>query len=183
MSAQGPGDSTAAILAQLTEQASAIVALQPLAGQVKDLRAEVKRLSSDEDKEAKEGYHPGPAPRWWLRGDPALTGEQQEQLAKALVTIRGWITDIYRPMYGHLAETLPRCWDRHPLCLITLDWLSELWQALYLQPKRASLAMQADFSIRLLPSAAEQMAREAEDCGHQPPRAPQAGADPWAGTP
>jgi hypothetical protein len=157
----GPGgELLQTILQQLAEQAEAIAGLQ-----AKVPAQDGKPGAGNEDKE--DGYQPRPAPRWWLRGDPVLTGEQQEELAEALTFLQGWVKDIYRPMYGHLAETLPACWDRHPLCLMTMDWLAELWSVLYLQPSRASLTMQADFQTRLLPAAAEQMARECEDCGHQ----------------
>ena len=37
------------------------------------------------------------------------------------------------------------CWEQHPLCLYTLDWLSELWSVLYLDPgpQRRTLAAQS----------------------------------------
>ena len=72
------------------------------------------------------------------------------------------------PGYGQIAATLPPCWDQHTLCLYTLDWLSELWSTLYLDPERSprTLAAQAEWQTRLLPAAAEQMAREATRCTH-----------------
>ena len=54
------------------------------------------------------------------------------------------------------------------MCLFTLDWLSELWSVLYLDPDRnaAALAAQAEWQTRLLPAAAEQMTLEASSCPH-----------------
>ena len=75
--------------------------------------------------------------------------------------LRAWVEQIYLPGYGHLAAALPPCWEHHLLCLYTLDWLSELWSALYLdtRPRHAArLAAQAEWQTRLLPAAADQMA-------------------------
>jgi hypothetical protein len=82
--------------------------------------------------------------------------------------LRAWVEQIYRPGYGQIAATLPSCWEQHTLCLYTLDWLSELWSFLYLDPERtaASLAAQAEWQTRLLPAAAEQMAFDATGCPH-----------------
>jgi hypothetical protein len=67
---------------------------------------------------------------------------------------------------------LPACWESHPLCLYILDWLSELWSVLYLNPGRGgdTLAAQGEWQTRLLPAAAEQMASEASGCDHSPAR-------------
>jgi hypothetical protein len=63
---------------------------------------------------------------------------------------------------------LPSCWERHPVCLYTLDWLSELWSLLYVAPQRDGpiLAAQAEWHTRLLPAAADQMSHEASGCDH-----------------
>ena len=116
----------------------------------------------DDDGEAKV-YRPSPAPRWWK-----LEGDARDE---ALAKLRAWVEQIYRPMYGHLA-TLGPCWQNHPLCLFTLDWLSELWSVLYLQSRRTAsvLAGQAEFQTRLLPAAAEQLATETARCEHAQPR-------------
>ena len=86
----------------------------------------------------------------------------------ATTRLRAWVEQIYRPGYGHLAAALAACWDQHPLCLYTLDWLSELWSVLYLQPRRTAgtLAGQAEWQTRLLSAAADQMARETRRCAH-----------------
>ncbi len=108
------------------------------------------------------GYQPVPPPRWWK-----LTGPERQA---AVDRLSAWVEHIYQPSYGRLAATLPPCWQHHPLCLFTLDWLSELWSALYLNPTRngAALAGQAEWQTRLLPAAAEQMALEATGCRHTP---------------
>jgi hypothetical protein len=81
------------------------------------------------------------------------------------------VEQVYRPSYGHLAGTLGPCWDQHPLCLFGLDWLMELWSALYLIPERdtSGLAGQAEWQIRLLPALAEQMHLETRRCQHREP--------------
>jgi len=95
-------------------------------------------------------------------GSAGLAGE----LAKDIRRLRDWASRVYLPGYGYLAATLGPCWDQHPLCLYTLDWLSELWQVLYLTPRRtaSTLAAQAEFQTRLLPAAAAQMHAETSGC-------------------
>jgi hypothetical protein len=109
---------------------------------------------------ADDGYQPVPPPRWWK-----LTGADREH---AVDRLGAWIDQIYRPGYGRLAAALPPCWREHPVCLYALDWLSELWSVLYLNPERtaAALAAQAEWQTRLLPAAAEQMTVEASNCPH-----------------
>ena len=103
---------------------------------------------------------PARAPRWWK-----LHGEEREE---ALGRLRAWVEQVYRPGYGHLASALGPCWEQHPLCLYGLDWLMELWSALYLAPSRAApiLASQAEWQTRLLPALAEQMHIETARCQH-----------------
>ena len=108
-----------------------------------------------------EGYRPSPAPPWWWK----LHGQGRDEAAAKLA---GWVEQVYRPGYGHLAASLGDCWDQHPLCLYVLDWLSELWSVLYLAPARTpgTLAGQAEWHTRLLAAAAEQLARETHGCAH-----------------
>jgi hypothetical protein len=135
-------------------------ALEGVDVQVTSLAAEFGDIVPD-DGTAKV-YRPGPAPQWWK-----LHGTARDE---ALARLRAWVEQIYRPMYGHLA-TLGPCWQNHPLCLFTLDWLSELWSVLYLQRSRNDrvLAGQAEFQTRLLPAAAEQLAAETARCEHAQP--------------
>ena len=109
-------------------------------------------------------YQPVPAPRWWQ-----LDGTEREE---ALNRLRAWVEQVYRPGYGHLAA-LGTCWDQHPLCLYGLDWLMELWSALYLTPERkpSTLASQAEWQTRLLPALAEQLYLETTRCEHNRPSA------------
>jgi hypothetical protein len=109
-------------------------------------------------------YQPAPAPRWWTLDGP----ERRDALAR----LRAWVDQVYRTGYGHLAATLGTCWDQHPLCLYGLDWLMELWSALYLAGDRdpATLVSQAEWQARLLPALAAQMHAETSHCHHtQPP--------------
>jgi hypothetical protein len=84
----------------------------------------------------------------------------------AVLRLRAWVEQVCQPGYGHLAATLPPCWEHHPLCLYTLDWLSELWSALYLEPTRTggTLAAQAEWQTRLLQTAISQMSADARNC-------------------
>ncbi len=112
------------------------------------------------DCDRDEAYQPIPAPRWWQ-----LTGAERD---KAIARLRAWAEQIYLPGYGRLAAALPLCWHQHPLCLYTLDWLSELWSVLYLTPDRtaSTLAGQAEWQTRYLPAAADQMLTETSTCEH-----------------
>src|ERR1700683_1676818 len=136
-------------------------ALDGLDGQVAALASQLTELTG-RDGEDRESYQPGPSPRWWRLGD----GEREAAVGR----LRAWVEQVYQPGYGHLAAALPPCWELHPLCLYTLDWLSELWAALYLDPQRAAstLAGQAEWQTRLLPAAAAQIARDTSCCRHGP---------------
>jgi hypothetical protein len=120
------------------------------------------------------GYNPEPAVQWWAKD---LSDEDR---AQAVTRLRGWVQRIYRPHYGHLAARLGDCWEQHPLCLVQLDWASELWSVLYLRPTRTAgvLSSQAEFGTRILPAVAEQLAQETSGCGH---RKASAAASSWAG--
>ena len=51
--------------------------------------------------------------------------------------LRAWVKHVCRPrLQEDRRGPLPPCWEQHPFCLYTLDWLSELWSALYLAPQR-----------------------------------------------
>jgi hypothetical protein len=112
------------------------------------------------------GYRPAAAPKFWKPADPGRD--------EAVARLRSWVERVYRPGYGHLAAGLGECWEQHPLCLYLLDWLSELWSVLYLQPSRTAgtLAGQAEWHTRLLAAAADQLARETRSCPHSPGRQP-----------
>jgi hypothetical protein len=124
------------------------------------------RLSQDPAGEQPDGYQPGPAPAWWT----LAPGERQEPLAR----LRGWVEQVYRPGYGHLAAGLAPCWQAHDLCLYGLDILAALWQVLYLQPGRTPglVSAQAEYQARILPALAAQLAAETARCGHPRTTAP-----------
>jgi len=149
-------------------QAALLDTLDGLDQQVAALATQLTEIAApdgtDEDSEA---YQPVPAPRWWK-----LDGADREQ---ALDRLRAWVEQIYRPGYGHLAHALGPCWEQHTLCLYGLDWLMELWSALYLTPWRRppALASQAEWQTRLLPALAEQMYVETTRCQHGTPAARQ----------
>jgi hypothetical protein len=146
-------------------QAAILSSLDGLDKEVATLAARITGLAhamaSEEDSRPDTGgYQPTPTPRWWK-----LQGEARDE---ALTRLRAWVEQIYRPSYGHLAAALGSCWDQHPLCLYGLDWLMELWSALYLAGERDAplLASQAEWQTRLLPALAEQMYLETTRCQH-----------------
>ncbi len=146
----------------LDRQAAIVEALDGIDIQVAALARQLAELADDDEQDADEArdYRPVPSPRWWK-----LIGADRDA---ALDRLRAWVEQIYRPGYGQLAAMLPACWERHPLCLYLLDWVSELWSVLYLGPRRdgRTLAAQGEWQTRLLPAAAEQMAFETRNCHH-----------------
>lgn len=160
MSANDPADVVTGLMLQLTQHAERLALLDR---QVPALASQLSQLASagnlEEDSDA---YQPEPVPQWWK-----LEGAERD---KALNRLRAWVEQVYRPGYGHLAATLAPCWDQHLLCLYGLDWLMELWSALYLTAERktSTLASQAEWQIRVLPALAEQLHRETASCdrGH-----------------
>ena len=141
------------------EHAQAVTAIADLDRRVTDLASHSAGATADADGGGEDAaYRPVPAPALWKPDDPGLE--------EAVTRLRAWVGQVYRPGYGHLAAALPACWDQHPLCLYLLDWLSELWSVLYLQPDRtpATLAGQAEWHTRLLPATASLMAAEARRC-------------------
>ncbi len=113
-------------------------------------------------------YHPGPAVRWW---DPDLPAGDRE---KAMARLRGWVEVIFRGQYGHLGAKLGSCWEQHPLCLIELDWASELWRVLYKRATRSAgiVNSQAEYGTRILPALADQRPAETNGCAPQRPQVP-----------
>jgi hypothetical protein len=154
----------------VADQGTVLASLDGLGEDVATLAAQVASLLPPAPG---PGYRPIPAVQWWAIED--------EERQKAVARLRDWVTRIYRPHYGHLAAMLADCWEAHPLCLVQLDWASELWSVLYLQRTRNArdLAAQAEFGTRILPAVSEQLGAETSRCHHR--RAP-AAANGWAGT-
>jgi hypothetical protein len=155
-----------------TRQAALLETLDGLDQRVAALTTRLAHMTAaTKGDEEDETYTVAPTPRWWK-----LDGTERDE---ALNRLRAWVKQIYRPGYGQLAATLAPCWDQHPLCLYGLDWLMELWSALYLAPGRkpSTLASQAEWQIRLLPAIAEQLHQETTRCEHdRPASAPRAQA-------
>jgi hypothetical protein len=152
----------AALVTQLqgttASHTQALAALDGLDRQVAGLTAAAGHGPGGDGEQA--AYQPSAAPKFWRLGGPARDA--------AIGKLRAWVEQVYRPGYGHLAASLGDCWEQHPLCLYTLDWLSELWSVLYLAPARTAgtLAAQAEWHTRLLAAAAEQLTRETRGCAH-----------------
>jgi hypothetical protein len=140
----------------LAEDTAAMARLEALDRQVTELTDRLAECSED----GGGGYQPSPAPAWWK----LTAAERRPPLAE----LRAWVEQVYRPGYGHLAATLGSCWEEHDLCLYGLDLLSQLWSALYLQPRRSTalLSAQAEYQARILPALATQLMTETTRCGH-----------------
>jgi hypothetical protein len=156
---EGGGALTAALMTlskhgdQLREHDRILASLGGLAETVEQLAEELPV-----GKRSGPAYDPIPAVQWWR-----LDGDER---AEAIGRIRSWVDHIFRPMYGHLAAQLGECWPSHPLALMTLDWLSELWSVLYLDTERDAriLTAQAEYSVRIMPAAAAQLGTETAGC-------------------
>ena len=180
------GDGLASALA---DQAAILTSLEGIDQRIAALTSEYAAAGhgdSGEGDSAGEDRTPQPRPArpWWrMTSDAALAQQVRAlladettsgagsaglagELAKDIRRLRDWANRVYLPGYGHLAANLGPCWDQHSLCLYTLDWLSELWQVLYLTRRRSAstLAAQAEFQTRLLPAAAAQMHAETSGC-------------------
>src|SRR5260370_30697408 len=108
-------------------------------------------------------YTPIQTPRFWR-----LDGEEK---ASAVARLRAWVEQVYQPVFGHVARSLPGCWEQHPFCLTVLDVASELHSCLYLQPRRNQglLSGQGELLTRLMPALADLMARDTAVCGEVHP--------------
>jgi hypothetical protein len=138
----------------LQDDTPALTRLEALDRQVTDLAAQLTGADASPGD-----YRPDPAPTWWKLA-PA---DRQEPIAR----LRAWIEQVYQPGYGHLDATLGPCWPSHDLCLYGLDILSNLWSALYLQPRTTRLLSgQAEYQARILPALAAQLMTETSSCGH-----------------
>jgi hypothetical protein len=148
--------------ADIRGQADRTARLQVLEDAVATLTARVAEILPDEQG-AMRVYVPRPAPRWWN-----LTGQAREA---EIGRLRGFVDQVYRPGFGHLAARLRPCWQQHDLCLYCLDIAAELHAVLYLQSRRtiSLLNGQAEYTTRVLPALADLMATETRSaCQHHP---------------
>jgi hypothetical protein len=146
----------------VADQAEVLRSVDGLKETVHELLRRFNSLFPEDSGEDSGGrfYAPIPTPRFWQ-----LHGQEREQ---AIDRLRSWVRDVYLPTFGHLARTLPACWDQHTFCLTVLDVASELHSVLYLQAARNQglLAGQAELLTRLMPALAALMAAEATRCPH-----------------
>jgi hypothetical protein len=154
-----------ALRGMLREQGEALSALRGLEDAVKQLagRMETKTCGAGEDEDK---YEPIPVVRWWEYTGDSLGEQRRKERDAAVARLRAWVGQIYRPLYGKIADQIGDCWEGHPLALVTLDWLSELWSVLYLTPDRDArqVGQQAEFGTRILPAAAQILADETRGC-------------------
>jgi len=102
-------------------------------------------------------YRVNPPPPWWKPAD--------QRCQDAADRLADWVQEVYRPVFGYLADLLAPCWRRHPLCLAYLDVLHEAWCLLYLQDRDPKMVfVQLDWLTRSLLQAAEVMANETRRC-------------------
>lgn len=153
-------------------QAKVLESLGGLGESVALLAAQVAGLLPLPEDEPARGYAARPSVHWWTIKD--------EERQAAVARLGAFVEQVYRPHYGHLAAMLGACWAEHPLCLVQLDWLSELHSVLYFQPKRSAslLSAQAEFGTRIVPAVSEQFRAETSRCTH---RQTTANGNRWAG--
>ena len=150
ISAAGTGDAITDLRAVVVEQGKLLESVNDL----------IKTLVPPPDGPGPKPYEIQPSIHWWSIKDT--------ERAKALDHLRGWVDHVYRPHYGHLAGMLAPCWADHELCLIHLDWLSELHSALYFNKRtQALLNAQAEYHVRILPASVELMKAETARCPHR----------------
>jgi hypothetical protein len=155
----GLGESVDSLRATVTDHGEVLESLNGFGDRLAELATAIESLLPPNPG---PGHNPVPSVQWWADdlGD--------EDRAAAQARIRAWVLQIYRRHYGYLAVGLGECWERHPLCFVVLDWVSELWAVLYLRPTRpvGVLNSQAEFSTRILPAVADQLATETGRCDH-----------------
>lgn len=161
----------AALRGTLSTQGKTLDSLRGLEQAVAKLTEEL-RARGTSGSDDKPEYEPIPVVQWWTFLRDSLHTERRRERDEAIVRARAWVAQIYRPLYGHLAARLGDCWEAHPLALVTLDWLSELWSVLYLNPDRGprELGQQAELGIRILPAAAQLLSDETSGCQHHQAR-------------
>lgn len=118
-------------------------------------------------------YQVNPSPPWWRPADDRC----QDTAAR----LADWVQEVYRPVFGYLADLLAPCWAQHPLCLAYMDTLHEAWCLLYIPGRDPKMVFaQLDWLTRPLMQAAEVMATETRTCRdtghHRPPGQPTATA-------
>jgi hypothetical protein len=148
--------------ADIRQQADRTARLQVLEDALATLTARVAEVLPDEQGAARV-YAPRPAPRWWnLSG-----GAREAEIGR----LRGFVEQVYRPGFGHLAARLRPCWESHDLCLYCLDIAAELHAVLYLQARRtvSLLNGQAEYATRVLPALADLMSTETRSGCQQHP--------------
>jgi hypothetical protein len=146
--------------ADIRQQAERTARLQVLEEALAALTVRVAEVLPDEQGSARV-YAPRPAPRWWN-----LTGQARES---EIGRLRGFVEQVYRPGFGHLAARLRPCWASHDLCLYCLDIAAELHAVLYLQSRRTASLLngQAEYATRVLPALADLMSTETSSgCQH-----------------
>jgi len=149
--------------ADIRRQAEHSARVQALEEALAGLTAKVSEVLPDEQG-ASRVYAPRPAPCWWK-----LSGEARDT---EIGRLRGFVEQVYRPGFGHLAARLRPCWEAHDLCLYCLDIAAELHAVLYMQARRTVplLNGQAEYATRVLPALADLMSVETRSgCRHHTP--------------
>jgi hypothetical protein len=151
--------------ADIRPQAEHSARVQALEDALAGLTAKIAEVLLDEHDTSRV-YAPRPAPCWWK-----LSGEARDA---EIGRLRGFVQQVYRPGFGHLAARLRPCWESHELCLYCLDIAAELHAVLYLQSRRTVplLNGQAEYATRVLPALADLMSVETRSgCQHHTPAA------------
>lgn len=149
----------------ITERLGGIDGTLADVGAVLGTVAEVAR-DLEELRDLIEGRPEGEGERYMPTPPPRLHEMDEGELTALVRRLKGWVSTVYVPGYGHLAAALEPCWPSHALCVHALDWLSELWSVLYMQPDRSApvLSGMAEFQTRILPAIVAQMTAEQREC-------------------
>jgi hypothetical protein len=126
------------------------------------MSGQIDALTTPDAKAQESGpsYQVNPAPPWWKPAD--------ERCEDTTARLADWVEEVYRPVFGYLADLLAPCWAQHPLCLAYLDTLHEAWCLLYLTGRDPKMVFaQLDWLTRPLLQAAEVMATETRTCRDQ----------------
>jgi hypothetical protein len=155
-----------ALRGMLRSQGKTLDSLRGLEQAVAKLAEELQARGTCGTGDDEPEYAPIPVVPWWALLRDGLDEDRRRERDEAITRVRAWVTQVYRPLYGHLADRLGDCWESHPLALVTLDWLSELWSVLYLNTDRDArqVGQQAELGTRILPAAAQILGDETKGC-------------------
>jgi hypothetical protein len=109
---------------------AAVVLAHKLSGEMSDVLARLSLLENGtaEPETREQRFKFAPQLRWHEL--------DQAGRAEAVARIRQWVDSVYRQQFPRAGDIAP-CWADHPVCVVLLDVLSQMHQALYHGDKRS----------------------------------------------